>query len=161
MINPSEWFSNQLSANAEGLFWAANQVPGERQYKKPPQGLGEWSAARHIFHMLYYEQTIALPSMRQWYGEPSPLVQDSDEETAWNGSERMDDLLLKFQNIRDQQIALLPKLGQTDWDRVCDTIWGPVTLLWVVTKTYQHTMEHISDLLRIALFWERAATREN
>lgn len=33
-------------------------------------------------------------------------------------------------------------------------MWGPVTLRWVVSKTYQHTFEHGSTIMRIALFWE-------
>ena len=161
MIMPSEWFSSQLSSSAEGFAWAAEQIPMERRNRQPPGPLGEWSAARHIFHMYFYERTIALPSMRQWLGDPMPVVNDEDEDTAWKSIERTEDLLRKFQLIRDQQIALLPLLDQADWDRVCETVWGPSTLLWVVTKTYQHTAEHISDVLRIALFWDFAASRED
>ena len=43
---------------------------------------------------------------------------------------------------------------------MCETNWGPVPLFWVVSKTYQHTAEHISDLLRIALFWDDFAAGE-
>ena len=38
--------------------------------------------------------------------------------------------------------------------RLVKLIWGPVTLSWVVSKTYQHTAEHTGDILRIALFWD-------
>ena len=38
--------------------------------------------------------------------------------------------------------------------------WGTVTLLWVVTKTYQHTSEHIHDVLRMALFWDRGLRQQ-
>jgi hypothetical protein len=160
MIQPSEWFSSQLSSSADGLAWAAEQIPAERLNKRPPKGLGEWPPARHIFHMLFYEQTIALPSMQQWLGEPMPVVQDGDEDKAWSSGERVEDMLLKFQEVRAQQIALLPKLDPSGWDRTCETVWGPATLFWVVAKTYQHTAEHISDVLRMALFWDIFAARE-
>lgn len=158
MENLSEWFSTRLSSSALDFAWAAGQVPADRQNKQPPRGLGEWSAARHIFHLGYYEQTIALPGMQQWLGRPMIEPKD-DEDSAWQGNELVDDLLRRFQEIRDQQIALLPGLKETDWGVVCETIWGPQTLAWVVTKTYQHTAEHISDVLRIALFWDHYAEK--
>ena len=40
------------------------------------------------------------------------------------------------------------------------TGWGPIPLLWLVSKTYQHTNEHTSDVLRMALFWDYYAREE-
>ena len=158
MVETSKWFSSQLSSSADGFAWSARQVPLAHQGQRPPAGLGEWTAARHVFHMLFYEQAAALPGMRQWLGDPLPVIQE--EDTAWTGSERIETLLPAFLEIRSQQIALLPQFDEADWNRVCETNWGPVTLFWVVSKTYQHTAEHISDLLRIALFWDVFAARE-
>ena len=157
MNETSRWFSSQLSSSAEGLAWSARQVPLVRHDQRPPANLGEWSAARHVFHMLFYEQNIALPGMRQWLGDPLPEI--VEEDPAWSGSMPIDTLLPAFLEIRSQQIALLPQFREEDWQRVCDTNWGPVTLFWVVSKTYQHTAEHISDVLRIALFWDFFAAR--
>lgn len=158
MAEISQWFSNQLSSSAEGFAWSARQVPALRLNQKPPKGLGEWIAARHVFHLWFYEQTVALPSMRQWLGDSMPEI--ADEDAAWTGNEQIENLLPLFLEIRNQQIALLPHFDANDWNRVCETCWGPVTLFWVVTKTYQHTTEHISDLLRNALFWDFFAERE-
>ena len=157
MIETSKWFSSQLSSSAEGLVWSARQVSLARQDQRPPAELGELSVARHVFHMLFYEQNIALPGMCQWLGGALPGI--VDETQAWTGSMSIDTLLPAFQEIRSQQIALLPQFSEEDWQRVCDTNWGPVTLFWVVSKTYQHTAEHINDVLRIALFWDFFAAR--
>jgi hypothetical protein len=35
-----------------------------------------------------------------------------------------------------------------------DLFWGNVTLLWLVSKTFQHTAEHIHDVMSMALFWD-------
>ncbi len=153
----SQWFASQLSSSAEGLVWSARQISLARREQQPPAALGEWSAARHVFHMLFYEQHIALPGMRQWLGGPLPEI--VDEDPAWTGSEDIDTLLPAFLEIRSQQIALLPQFGAEDWKRVCHTNWGPVSFLWVVSKTYQHTAEHINDVLRIALFWDYFAAQ--
>ena len=148
------WFHEQLQNSAEGFVWGTGQVPEARWYAPPPKGLGEWTVARHVFHLWYYEQTIALPSMRQWLGGTIPPVEDGDEDIAWSKTvEGVESMLEKFKAVRAEQIALLPSFYDVAWDSVCDTVWGPISLLWVVSKTYQHTAEHINDVMRIGLFW--------
>ena len=153
-MNLSEWFHNQLQSSADGLVWGAQQVPTARRNIKPPEALGEWTASRHIFHMLFYEQNIALPAMKQWLGIEIPL-EGVDEDFEWGeGTDKIDNLLAEFKKVRDEQIQLLEKFDDQAWNSTCKTIWGPVTLAWVVSKTFQHTAEHTSDILRIALFWD-------
>ena len=66
----------------------------------------------------------------------------------------MEGLLEKFRAVRTEQIALLPNFDEAVWNTAREAVWGPVTLLWVVSKTYQHTAEHINDVMRIGLFWD-------
>jgi hypothetical protein len=158
-MSDSSWFSRQLQSTADGLVWSARQVPEARQYLAPPAFLGEWSAARHLFHMLYYEQNYALPSMRQWLGEPGlsrQALEKLNENTAWSDTLEYNILLGRFQDIRQAQIALLPRFEPAAWQESRACVWGAVTLHWLVSKTYQHTVEHTSELLRIALFWDMA-----
>lgn len=153
-MNFSEWFHDQLQTSAAGFVWGAQQVPNARRNIRPPEALGEWTAARHIFHMVFYEQNIALPSMLQWLGKPLP-VKGRAEDTAWGeGNEDVESLLAEFKRVRGEQVQLLARFDDQAWNSTCGTIWGPVTLSWVVSKTYQHTAEHTSDILRIALFWD-------
>lgn len=153
-MNLSEWFYQQLQASADGLVWGAQQVPVARRNVRPPEALGEWTAARHIFHMVFYEQYIALPSMQQWLGSPLP-PEGEEEDVLWNKrSDEIENLLAEYKKVRDEQIQLLGKFNDQAWNSTRETVWGPVTLTWVVSKTYQHTAEHTSDILRIALFWD-------
>ena len=153
-MNLSKWFHDQLQSSADGFVWGAQQVQNERRNIRPRDVLGEWTAARHIFHMVFYEQSIALPTMYQWLGKPCP-VEDVDEDISWGeGSRNVENLLAEFKKVRDEQIQLLSRFDDLAWNSTCETIWGPVTLSWVVTKTYQHSAEHTSDILRIALFWD-------
>jgi hypothetical protein len=48
----------------------------------------------------------------------------------------------------------LPQVPDGMWEETRDSVWGAVTLRWVVSKTYQHTFEHGSTIMRIALFWD-------
>ena len=155
MSKYSQWFQEQLQNSANGFVWGTEQVHEARRYTQPPKGLGEWTVARHVFHLWYYEQTIALPSMQQWLGGTIPFLDDTDEDLDWSKTEeRVEDLLEKFRIVRAEQIALLPKFDDATWNVTREAVWGPVSLLWVVSKTYQHTAEHINDVMRIGLFWD-------
>ena len=161
MMNLSQWFHDQLHASADGFEWGAQLVPGARRLLQPPQGLGEWSVSRHGFHMGFYEQTIALPSMRQWLGDHCPSLDGFDEDVAWEEcKDVVTGLLAEFKKVRAEQIGLLPIFDDLAWNSTRETVWGPVTLAWVVSKTYQHTAEHTNDVMRIALFWDRYLARQ-
>ncbi|MGO8947398.1 MAG: DinB family protein [Ktedonobacterales bacterium] len=155
------WFSNQLQASADGLLWGIEQVPQERRNIVPPIPLGTWTAIRHVFHMAYYEQTIALPSMKQWLGSKCPTTDDLNEDAAWAAQQNSIEILMdQFREIRAQQIQLLRSFSDADWKTPHQTVWGAKDLLWVVSKTYQHTAEHTSDILCMALFWDFAAAAQ-
>lgn len=154
-MNYTHWFQEHLQTSANGFVWGTEQVPEARRYVQPPKGLGEWTVARHVFHLWYYEQTIALPSMQQWLGGTIPFLDDKDEDVDWShAQETVEGLLEKFKAVRAEQIALLPNFDDLVWNETREAVWGPVTLLWVVSKTYQHTAEHINDVMRIGLFWD-------
>jgi hypothetical protein len=155
MKNYSEWFREQLQNVADGFVWGTQQVPESRRDASPPKGLGEWTVARHVYHLWYYEQTIALPSMQQWLGGAIPFLDHKDEDKHWDKTrESVAVLLEKFRTVRAEQIALFPQFDNAAWNTTCEAVWGPVSLLWVVSKTYQHTAEHINDVMRIGLFWD-------
>lgn len=155
-MNLSEWFHDQLQASADGFVWGAQQVPVTKRYIQPPNKLGEWTVARHVFHMLYYEKTIALPGMKQWLGEARPSTENLDEDVAWGDrqTDTIENLLAEFKRVRAEQIKILDKFNNGVWSTTRETIWENVTLLWVVSKTYQHTAEHTNDVMRNGLFWD-------
>jgi len=155
-MNTSEWFIYQLKASGEGFVWAVEQVPVERQTSSPPKGFGEWSVARHIFHMLYYERELALPHMRHWLGSPQPPFDAYKEDEAWEKgahSASIDHLLQEFQQTRAAQIALLPDFDEALWNEVRVSAWGEKSIRWIVSKTFQHTADHTNTVLCMALFW--------
>lgn len=156
------WFTDQLNSGAEGFIWAVEQVPSERRLLSPPKLLGEWNAARHVFHMLYYEQMAVVPSMKIWLDQPLTINEaDFDEEAAWGDSKSLDTLLTDFRRVRAEQLELLPLFNDHLWHETRQTpFWGDVTLLWLVSKTFQHTAEHTHDVMRMALFWDAYARHE-
>jgi hypothetical protein len=98
---------------------------------------------------------IALPSIRQWLGEQFTLAEeDYNEEEAWGNGKNLETMLVDFRKVRAEQIVLLPNFDEPMWNETRDTVWGKVSLKWVVTKTFQHTAEHTHDVLSMALFWD-------
>ena len=152
----SQWFTNQLNAGAEGFIWAIGQVPPERQLLTPPKLLGEWNAARHLFHMLYYEQNAVVPSMKIWLGQSLTINEaDFDEDAAWGDGQDLQTMLTDFRRVRAEQLELLLHFNDQLWHETRQTpFWGNVTLLWLVSKTFQHTAEHTHDVMSMALFWD-------
>ena len=154
-----KWFDTQLRSTLDGFIWAVEQIRAERRYVSPPAPLGDWSAAQHVFHMLHYEQKLALPSMRQWLGAPPPVREEASEE-VWRTPPVMEAMLDQFRAVRAEEIGLLPEFEPAIWAETrATTFWGEVSLAWLVAKTYQHTLEHTHDLLRFSLFWDRVVRR--
>jgi hypothetical protein len=155
----SKWFDYQLRSTLDGFLWAVQQLPRERLYALPPSPLGEWSAAQHVFHMLTYEQKLALPTMYQWLGAP-PVAREVNGKQAEEELPAVEEMLSQFKQVRESQLAMLLKFEDADWNFVrSTTFWGEVSLYWLVCKTYEHTNEHTHDILRLVLFWDRIIAR--
>lgn len=163
-MDESSMFVELFRATTTHLLWAAEQVPDERRFLRPPFPNADWSSAQEIFHLGLYERSVALPSMRLWLGDSVIDVEAfSDEEKLWAAEGQhtsYSTLLQRLSDVRDEQIALLPALtGQ--WAETRETIWSnpalpPVTLRWVVSKTLQHSAEHTSAISQLTLFWDLA-----
>ena len=154
----SQQFQQQLQTSAENFLWAVEQIPQEHLYLAPRPN--RWPIARIVFHMTRYEQRLALPSMRQWLEGPQPVVGTQEEDNAideqdWNNGEGhgIQTLIANFKEVRFQQIKLFPQFTEQLWEEKHEAIWGSVSLKWVVTKTYQHTLEHTDETLRAYLWW--------
>lgn len=159
----SLWFYRQLQTSTEGFLWAIEQIPGERHSLLPKPN--RWSVARIIYHMKCYDQFIGLPALRQWGGEPFSLgggftgemKEDAAiEEAHWNNGEGHDvaTMIADFKKLRAEQLTLIQQFREPTWDEERDALWGSVTLKWVMTKTYQHTLEHTDEILRLSLWWK-------
>ena len=169
MTNYTQSFTNLLQTSGDTLQWAVQQVPVEQFYSVSPRKPESWSVARNVFHVQYYEEHVVLPCMRLWLsGESTERYKREDatriaryrdyealagdEDMAWTQAPDIDTLLARFQTFRSEQINLLLQFTPTVWEEKREAVWGEVTLRWVVTKTYQHTLEHSNDVLKHALY---------
>ncbi len=153
------WFRKQLKLTAEGMIWAIKQIAPDYYFRLPPDPayMGTWPPARHIWHVARYEHLFALPAMKVWLGEPLVLTGSIPHEEGEWVNERdtgLEAFIAELQLIREKQLALLKHFSYSDWSRTAPTFWGERPLTMVLTKTYQHTLEHTDALLRMGLWWE-------
>jgi hypothetical protein len=159
----SEFFSRQLEVGMEGFIWAIRRLPEERLYVAPPQpvhsggsllSFGEWSAVRLLFHMVWYDENIAIPSMKQWLGGPAP-DHTTGEDDDWAEGHELEALIGRLMAAQRAQIEMLPRFTEETWNRPLPTLWGTQSLNWVVSKTFKHTAEHTNGLMEMVLYWDR------
>jgi hypothetical protein len=158
MKTPGEWFRLQLQTTAEGIIWAIRQLEPDLHLHLPPDPgyMGSWPAARHLWHVARYERLFALPAMKVWLGEPLAHVdmwRVEDRDWAIEQTRGTEAFIEDLRIIRAEQIALLNQFSDSDWERIEQTYWGERPLSMVLTKTYQHTLEHTDAILRMALWW--------
>ena len=161
-MQQSQWFYQQIQASTQGFLWAIEQIPQERHFVLPRAE--RWSLARILYHMVQYDLLIGLPTLRQWRGESYALAgmsgdQKEDaarEEANWRNGEGqiVPEMIATFKDLRADQLVLLQQFQEPDWNEARTTLWGPVILKWFVVKTYQHTLEHTDEILRMYL-WGR------
>lgn len=177
-MGSKELLMERLEETTRIVEWVILKIPQERILEAPPHGrhphsdkgfktyFGGWSAYRLLFHLTFYEEVYALPTMRHWLAEPHPEVDlifpNFDlEEAAWHEElERGPDLpalMERFRAVRQEQIRALERIPGGEWHRErADTGLERVSADFAVTKTIQHALEHGDTLLRNVLYWERA-----
>jgi len=167
-----------LGTSLKSIDYTLSLIPKERFLFSPPHGkhpnaekgfktyFGEWSAARILFHVVFYERNYAVPAMEHWLGEahpqfdlifPDPGMEDifwantvPDELTAIS-------LIQKLRSVRSEEILITEAVPETDFmDERLLTRLGKLSFVSIVMKTIQHTFEHGSELLKNALFWNGA-----
>ncbi|GCE20239.1 DinB family protein [Dictyobacter kobayashii] len=167
-MNYAQHFTHLLQTSCDDFIWAAQQIPVEKLLSVSPRHPDSWSVARNIFHLQFQEEKVVLPNMRLWLTDRAVYAEQDDaliahyaafetlaqdEEAAWSQQPEIEAALKHFQAQRAIQIALLQEIDATAWEEKRATVWGKVTLRWAITKTYQHSVEHINDMLKPALYW--------
>lgn len=161
-------FRQHIQSSADGLIYAIEQIPTGRLFITPHPAFGAWSAARILFHVTYYERQLVLPQMKIWLHNNTLTLEQLEaqweqEEQVWRAAgskQNLSSLLTDFRAVRDDQLQLIDLVRESLWAEVKDTVWGQVSLRWVMVKTYQHTLEYTDTLLKMALNWDMTLMAE-
>lgn len=160
-----------LARGAQDVVWALGSVPRSRWLAEPPVALGPWPAARHVGHLSLHLVQSTIPAVRVVLGElpvhrllPAAEVQRLD--AAWDEATALDTLDVVVRNLAESRFALLRLLeGAPEgvWRRPLPRVLAPsrqpdaepVGLGWLVARSYQHELAHLSSIWRLALYWDR------
>lgn len=157
------WLQEQLAHSMTMLEGAWAALPEERRAMLPPGRLSQlstWSGQLHLYHLYIYER-ITVDYAAYWLADGARLTAAEDEEHGrlWMGQEKDWQQLSAAETLagmRGQRQELLARLAQaTDWDARHDVFWGEQNLRWIAAKCFQHTLEHTTTLLQLAIFWDR------
>ncbi len=164
-----------LADGPRDLAAALCSLPRERWTRVPPEdrrgSLGEWPALRHVRHVALYAERLWLPSVRVALGTLRPELLDpirevERQDAAWDSraaDDRSDDLLQALADTRFTLLELLESAPDDAWLRPLPRELAghravgsdPVRLGWLVTRGYQHEVEHLSALWKLVLYWDR------
>lgn len=156
----AEFYRTRLTNSADELAWAVQQIPTGRWFVSPLPAFGEMAVAQVVFHVAWSDRHILTPQLRQWTDDDQPPLHRHDipnESAEWRATVNqtdMETLLAGFRAGRDEMLALLDAYSPDAFEAIRPTIWGEVTLKWMLTRVYQHTVEHTDTLLKMGLFWD-------
>jgi len=164
-----------LAQGTRDVAWALASVPRSRWIQEPPSDqielLGTWSALRHVRHLSLGLSEATVPAVRFVLGEvpahrlPAPgALQRVD--AAWDPNttlDRVDGLLRGLGESRFTLLRLLDSAPEFIWlqplppEVLPDRRPGaePVGLGWLVARSYQHELEHLNAVWKLALYWDR------
>ena len=157
------WLQEQLARSLTMLEGAWAALPEERRAVLPPGGLAKlssWPAQLHLYHLYIYER-ITVDYAAYWLADGARLseAEDAEHVRLWQGQEQdwqqlgADETMAQLSGLRQE---LLTGLAQApDWDARHDVFWGEQNLRWIAAKCFQHTLEHTTTLLQLAIFWDR------
>ncbi len=114
-----EGFAPAPGIHAGGPALGPRPDPPEREARRPPPALGEWSVRRHLYHLWFYEHHIALPQMRYAIGLQGPLHPGEvpDEDLAWPREIPAARRLERLEAVRRETISLARPLLPEVWTR--------------------------------------------
>ena len=157
------WLQEQLANSMTMLEGAWAALPEEHRAVLPPGRLAKistWPAQLHLYHLYIYER-ITVDYAAYWLEEGARLseAEDAEHVRLWQEQEQDweqlggDETMAALSAQRQQLLTHLA--NASDWDARYDVFWGEQNLRWIAAKCFQHTLEHTTTLLQLAIFWDR------
>jgi len=143
-----------LRASADDLAREVERLPQEATLWRPAEG--EWSQHECMKHIQICERHIFLPRLRTLAAQDDPRLPVIDEraimQQEWDPKRPRAELLQDFLDARAEEITLL-ETG--DWSRPgVHAARGPISMGWVAHYALGHTLEHMSQIMRVRLAYE-------
>ena len=160
-LSDSAWIQEQVARSVPMLEVAWAAIPAERRLVVPPERLSwvsDWPAQRHLYHLYIYER-ITVDYVAFWLPDGAPLTAAQDAEHERLLKRQAEDwpqlsaaeLLAGWRETRQE---LLTRLARAPNWEARQPYWENQDLHTIAMECWQHTLEHTSTLLQLALFWD-------
>lgn len=160
-ISDSAWLQEQVAHSVPMLAAAWAAIPSERRLVVPPERLAwvsDWPAQRHLYHLYIYER-ITVDYAAFWLPDGAPLTVAQDAEHDRLLKRQAEDwpqlsaaeLLAAWRETRHELLARLARAR--NWE-ARQPYWENQDLHTIAAECWQHTLEHTTTLLQLALFWD-------
>jgi hypothetical protein len=143
----------RLEDSASQVAEAAKKLSDEELQRIPKQG--EWSLHMALAHLRDTEVEVYLYRIGRVLKEKeAPSVGSFDQE-KWSAAhyspkEPIADILREFRTGRRKLLNLLRQTTDKDWARyVIHPEYGKLSLEYMAMHTYNHTLEHLRQLLDV------------
>jgi hypothetical protein len=161
-----------LAEGAREVSWALCTLPRERWTAQPPVELGPWPVLRHARHLVLREQHLTLPAVRSALDgalatePPAARAAFETADAAWDARSADADADALVRGLGETRFELLKNLESAP-----DAAWqaprpentdsessaAPIRLDTLLLRARQHELEHLADIWRVALYWDRPA----
>ena len=146
-----------LGGGAGDVTWAVCNVPRERWVEPPPHRLGAWPALRHVRHLALRASRQTVPTLRHMLGEleAEALPRRTDlqhVDAAWDPSEAVASADEFVRTLGQARFELLQRV-----EAAPDAAWQVDRIDRLLLDEYQHELEHLSALWKLALYWDRSS----
>ncbi len=139
----------RLEANGKELVWYVGRLADDQIHALPEPNA--WNIHQVLCHVRDTERQVFLSRAQRILKEDAPQVVAFDQH-AWMDqhywpAEPLKTVLSQFKSARRRLIALLVKTNDKQWARYAiHPELGNISLEWLVTHCYNHTMEHIAQV---------------
>jgi len=157
----SHWLIDRLTAELDELPRVCWLIPLDRRSVPPPDGLGEWSAHRHLVHLATYEGKAVRPVISH-LAEGLPIdpryngtPEQRSEIEAWENAPDLFEVLDEWRQARRAILDQLTAIPSEVWPaEVLHPAFGPLSLERYTIKIHQHTIHHLDRLLQMIFWWD-------
>jgi hypothetical protein len=148
-----------LRFSADELTRELDRLPAEAATWRHAEG--EWSQHECLTHIQLCERHIFLPRLQAMATQPNPTLPLVDEvalqQEQWDPQRPRAELLADYTAARQAEIDLLEK---HDWARPGQhPLRGSISMGWMANYAMAHTLEHLSQMMRVRLYYEASQSR--
>ncbi len=144
---------DRIEQSGQDFLKYLGQLSDEEIHQAPSPN--EWSIHAIAAHMRDTEQHVFLKRLRRILNADAPPAVENFDQEEWSrehysADEPVKKIARDFRAARRQQVNLLKKVRDKDWARwAVHPHYGKISIEWLETHNYAHTLEHLHQLLEI------------